>query len=273
MIRDSAVARAFQKGGYRYVHVDSRSAPFDYSFTANQNIDCGRTYPIMEQLIRLSILSLFPQTFAYLDDEARRHTLKELAALPDIARFQTRSESRPVFVFAHILCPHEPFIFGAAGEPTSNSGARDGKRWTTATNNAYVEQAKYIQLQTLDTVKQIIAEGRKSGRRPIIIVQGDHGTHSTDYISRVNPDPALLQERFGILNAVLVPDDIKVKLTDDMVSVNTFRVILSSLFDVDLPSLPARQNYATYAHPFKLSDVTEQVKAFRQRQQVGVTRN
>jgi len=281
MIRDSAVARAFQKGGYRYVHIDSRSAPFDYSFTADQNIDCGKTYPIMEPLIRFSILSLFPQTFAYLDDEARRHTLKELAALPNIAhsqaqsqtQIQTQTNNKPVFVFAHILCPHEPFIFGAAGEPTSNPGARDGKRWTAATNEAYVAQAKYIQLQTLATVKQIIAESSKAGRSPIIIVQGDHGTHSTDYISRVNPDPALLQERYGILNAVLVPDDIKAKLTDDIVSVNTFRVILRSLFDVDLPLLPARQVYATYAHPFKLSDVTDQVKAFRQRQQVGVTRN
>lgn len=96
--------------------------------------------------------------------------------------------------------------------------------------------------------------------KPLIIIQGDHGTHCSDYLSRDNPSDELLHERYGILNAYLVPGQIREQLNDETEPVNTFRIILRTLFDLNLPDLNHRQMYATYEKAFNFTDVTARVK-------------
>lgn len=258
LIRNSAVAGAFQKGGYHYIHVDSRTTPSNHSYMADENIDCGYVDPLFEKLLRSTTIALLPGLEPFLAEREREHVLRQFAAVESMAGKQSAAQNRskPVFIFAHVLCPHEPFIFAEDGGPAMEAGTRIDNQWDGATRAAYVGQAKFVQNRALACVKAIIAAGEASGRPSIIIVQGDHGTHCSDYVSREKPSAALLGERYGIFNAYFLPRSMTGKLTDNIEPVNTFRLVLSNLFEIDLPALPNRQYYATYAHPFNQSIVT-----------------
>ena len=65
-----------------------------------------------------------------------------------------------------------------------------------------------------------------------------------------------LREPFSILNAYLVPDSIRGKLYPEITPVNSFRVVLSSLFGEKLPLLKDSSYYSTAEEMDHFSDVT-----------------
>jgi hypothetical protein len=64
------------------------------------------------------------------------------------------------------------------------------------------------------------------------------------------------KECMAILNAYLVPPQTKAKLYPGISPVNSFRVILDSLYGGNFPLLPDRSYYATWDEPTKFTDVT-----------------
>ena len=71
----------------------------------------------------------------------------------------------------------------------------------------------------------------------MIIIQSDHGPASLGSEEMLNPSNALIKERMGILNAYYVPENIRKNLYKEITPVNSFRVILSDLLKVNLPTL------------------------------------
>lgn len=255
LMRNSAVANVLKKRGYQYIHIDSGAPPSNSSDIANRVVHCGFVDQFYDKLLRSTLMALSPQAMTWLSQHMRETVLNQFAASGKIAAEPERTGN--VFVFSHILCPHEPFIFDANGNPTWNEGSRcDSHCWTEDTVTAYVNQAKFAQKKTIATIDSIIESSHKKGQKPLIIVQGDHGTHCSDYISSSSPSSQLLHERYGILNAYLVPDQIRSQLKEDTEPVNTFRIVLRSLFDLDLPNLEHRQIYSTYQRPFDFKDVS-----------------
>jgi len=147
-----------------------------------------------------------------------RFTLAELPRVAEIAG--------PTFAFAHILCPHPPFIFDAQGG-MPNSGSFQQK---------YAAQVQYIGQQVQQLVEQIL---QRSKRPPIIVIQGDHGLDWPRPNRSV--DPVLRREaRLSILNAILLPNRRYGWLYPNITSVNTFRGILRSSFGARIELLPDR---------------------------------
>lgn len=127
------------------------------------------------------------------------------------------------FVFAHIISPHRPFIFGPNGEELIPAGAvRDPQEYA----EGYTAQVTFINDRILDVVTSII---NNSEIPPIIILQGDHGP-STNY-------GASDEQRATILNAYFLPGSGEEILYPDISPVNTFRVILNYYFDANLEIL------------------------------------
>ena len=94
---------------------------------------------------------------------------------------------------------------------------------------------------------------KRSSKRPIIIVQGDHGPKSElDYesLERTNLDEVL-----PILNAYLVPEEIESDLYAEVSPVNTFRILFRHLFGADYETLPDRSYYSTWSHPYRFIEV------------------
>ena len=118
----------------------------------------------------------------------------------------------------------------------------------------YAAQLQYINRRVLRAVDNIL---RQSARRPIIIIQGDHGSRlNVDWESESKTD---LREPFSILNAYLVPPQVRSKLYDTITPVNSFRVVLSSMFGAHYPLLPDRSYFSLPNLPMAFHDVTNSI--------------
>jgi len=150
--------------------------------------------------------------------------------LAEVATFQ----SSPKFVFAHILLPHDPYVFGLNCEPEDPIGS---------TVEKYLSNLSCANKMTKAAVETILS---KSSQPPVIVIQGDEGHYGmkypyikgTDY-SQI--DSKTLQERARILNAYYLPGVEVGKILYPSISpVNSFRVILKTYFGADLGVLPDR---------------------------------
>ena len=125
----------------------------------------------------------------------------------------------PKFVFAHINCPHNPFVFGPKGERV---GARNFLNF--ADRRVYLGQYIFVTHQIRDVIAALL---ENSESPPIIVLQSDHGpkTLGQDAATR-------------IFNALHLPDSGKEYLCDSFSPVNTYRLIFNQYFDTDYELLP-----------------------------------
>ncbi len=145
--------------------------------------------------------------------------LKQLALIPEIPG--------PKLVFAHLVTPHPPYVFGPNGEFTDyDLEARQG----------YIDQIKYINSRLIPLMQEIIY---RSPIPPIIILQGDHGA--------IHSPPA---ERLNILNAYYLPGSADQSLYEKISPVNTFRVVLNSYFGGQYPILDDISYFSVYKTPY-----------------------
>jgi len=118
----------------------------------------------------------------------------------------------PKFVMAHLLVPHEPFIFLPNGKyeyhPTDSEFAL-----------GYRNNAQFIDSHIGDVLAKII---ERSQVPPIIILQGDHGPNGTA--------PNML---LPILNAYYLPGTDQKNLYPEISPVNSFRVVFNAYFGSD----------------------------------------
>jgi hypothetical protein len=134
----------------------------------------------------------------------------------------------PKFVFVHILAPHPPFVFGPNGEyverttPFTLDNDEEYYAWDKF-SEGYVDQLKYINQRLKDVILEITASSKSE---PIIILQGDHGV------------PRLTEnlENTAILNALKIPNA-EEYFYPTVTPVNTFRIVFSTIFQIDLPLL------------------------------------
>jgi hypothetical protein len=157
----------------------------------------------------------------------------------------------PKFVFAHILCPHSPMVFGPNGEYmdpeepftlASDVEASEEFKYRERIQG-YRHQVTYINTRILTFVSEILAN---SERPPIIILQGDHG----------GPHKGIPQEaRLAILNAYYLSDGGAEQLYDSISPVNTFRIIFNTYFNGDYTLLEDVAYHSEYDEPFEYTIV------------------
>lgn len=250
LARDNNVARLFKKQGYDYILVDSGFAASNKSNLADEIKTSSCSDFFCERILRSTVVSLFPGAEENVMSLARNRIITQFGFLEDM-----KMGAKPKFVFAHILSPHEPYLFGSNGEPVFYPGNRCDHQWTVETRKAYLSQVEFIQKKTLLVIDKMI----KQNPNAIFVIQGDHGTHCSDYVSEHSPSDSLLNERYSILNAYKVPTSIRSRLTSEIEPVNSFAVILNALFGYKIPESAARQIYSSYDEPFLFKDVSERV--------------
>ena len=135
----------------------------------------------------------------------------------------------PKLVFAHLVIPHHPFVFGPNGEQV-NLPDYD--------KNGYRDQAIYISQQITSIVKNIITY---SDHPPVIVIQGDHGA-PTGLIPET--------EHMAILNAYYLPGADPSSLYANISPVNTFRVIFNQYFGGSYPMLEDVAYFSPYQRPY-----------------------
>jgi hypothetical protein len=140
-----------------------------------------------------------------------------------IKRLSANPQPQPIFVYAHFLLPHAPFLFDSTGR------VKPKAEWFSLTHQDYLEQLKYTNKLIMDLCTTL----QKEARRPrIIIIQSDHGYRNYTKGDNLPPDVELKN-----LSAFYFPGQQYDQLYDSISNVNTFRVIMSKYFNYNLPSL------------------------------------
>ncbi|MBN2115884.1 MAG: hypothetical protein JW730_04905 [Anaerolineales bacterium] len=123
----------------------------------------------------------------------------------------------PKFVYAHLILPHPPFVFGPDGKYTDPSQFWNEKKLYPRNkfNEGYTNQLVFLNAKMLALIDMLLAE---SETPPIIILQGDHGPW-------LQPNP----QHFFILNAYYLPGH-KEELYPTISPVNSFRLVFNDYF-------------------------------------------
>ena len=257
LIRDSEVLRLFRQHGYEFAAFSS-----GYSFTEmskadiylspsqalseSQNLLLNAT-PVRSLLAKLSLKSQF--------DLHRHRLLYIFDQLPRVGKTDA-----PVFVFAHIMAPHPPFVFGEKGEPIRCDGEfsyRDGSHCTRKSGQEeykrdYVRQLVFINQKVKQAIDGILAA---SSVPPVIILQSDHGPGST--LEWDDPQASNLKERMSILNAYYLPGGADDFVYDEISPVNTFRIICNHYFGANHELLADKSYFSDHRHPYRFINVTD----------------
>jgi len=169
----------------------------------------------------------------------------------------------PVFVFAHILSPHPPFVFEEDGSMPDKvispdfSDASDYTGTVEEYSHGYKEQALYLNKKVLEAVDRII----QNSKRPLVIIlQGDHGPGSRlDYYFLEN---SVVEERAGILNAYYFSNGAYDLLYENISPINSFRVIFNTFFGSSYVLLEDKTYYSSHDRSADFIDITDRIRSW-----------
>jgi hypothetical protein len=237
MIQNSRLVDFLRRRGYTIAsfassHVGTDLASPDVHFAPRWSLSEFQGLLVSTSLLRDVLILMHRSSI----ERHRDRVLYTLRNLPNAGLGK-----HPVFVFAHILSPHRPFIFRAPGI-SRNIGSYGG-------------QVLYLNALIEDALRRILAQ---SPRPPVIVLQGDHGLR--EGITWGDSARSQLLERHAIFYAVHLPPTSapthsQFELYDSISPVNTFRVILSRYFDTTMTLLPDRSYYSTLKRPYHFYDV------------------
>jgi len=223
MIRNNKTSRFLKTKGYKFIHMGC--------FTSERYSGI-----FVDLLIQTTMAEPFLSRFGY-----DRFTDKRNYVFYQFSRLaQLHKMKEPFFVYAHILLPHSPYVFGANGEKI----AKEDNCSEEEINAYYVNQVSYVNKQVEKLVEEILSN---SDRSPVIILQADHGQGN----NRV--------ARMSILNAYYFPEGEDKALYEHITPVNTFRIILNRYFGTDYKLLDDHSYFSWWGpseKPYNFIDVT-----------------
>jgi hypothetical protein len=250
LLEHNRSGRYLQERGYEYVffpsdwwHSTSGSETADRVYRPFRGFDLMRALSggELERTVRgLTVLSYFDPSHRWEAEHARR----TLAGVADLAG----RGAKPRFVFAHLLKPHDPYVFDRDCKVRPRGKEDDDV-------GPYLEQVQCLNRLLLATVRRIIAE---SPVPPVIILQGDHGTlllHATGYDSPDEVPPPAARERFGAFGAYYLPDGGAEAFGDTVTVVNVMGNVLRHYLGAELPRASDEQYISPATSPYDFRKV------------------
>jgi hypothetical protein len=244
LLEHNRVAPYLEAQGYRYVFFPSQwwpstsgSSLADAEFRPWSGFDFTRAMSggeVQRTLRGLSVLRYLDPDHRWEADHVRR-TLEGLAAVP--------GSGGPAFAFAHILKPHDPYVF----DRQCGTLRREKEVDEVA---PYLEQLECVNRLVLATVHKIL---RASEVPPIIMLQGDHGTEllgATAYPRAGEVPAAAARERFGAFGAYYLPDGGAAAFGDTVTVVNVLGNVLRYYFGAHLPRAGDEQYISPSGSPY-----------------------
>jgi hypothetical protein len=254
------VPSALKELGYQYVHVANWWQP------SATNVDADRVFRYSGQdefsavLAQTTLLRAInepeaPSSDPYDWQVLHNHTRYALDKLDEIPKLPG-----PKFVFAHLLIPHDPYVFDVDGSFMGRSQVAD-----QGPIDSYRRQLQYANTRILGVIDRILAEDDDA----VILLQADEGPFPARYAEDEwafrwrDATDAELEEKFGILFAMRVPgaDVDAAGFHDEITPVNAWRVIFNARFGTDLEMFPDR----VWAHVslydfFDFFEITDRVR-------------
>ena len=230
--------------GYRIITMGSWWEPTRTSAIADSNDSYFAVPESLRPMVEESILlrGLVRMGLTWLDPHKQqcariKHKFKTLA--------HVKSGVKPVFVFAHFLVPHPPYVIDADGVCKTIEDAQ-----TSSRRDNYVAQLEYTNKAVLGLIDVLMDQNPEA----VIVLQSDEGPwpeiYAGEEITRFGADvtsvdwniiaPVVLGEKMAILNAMRLPGKPFAFVGEDFSPVNTFRLILRKYFGLPLQDLKKR---------------------------------
>jgi hypothetical protein len=243
-IQNPKVAKKFKAQGYQYLTISSGWGPTQFQSPLSDRHFISRHSRI--STFHQAIINMTPLRWLFNHGDAKVK-LYSFEALQQISKeYQSNA-----FTFLHLLMPHPPFCF------TEDGAIRDYSIYEKDSDKDwYVGQLVFLNKILLSAIKEILSNSELD---PIIILQSDHGSSILLETQGANPTDAALRERFSNFNAYYAPELLKQKLYSSITPVNSFRLILSSLFEEQYPLLEDRSYFSWYMPSNNFIDITDRL--------------
>ncbi len=257
LLSDYRVRRFLAGLGYRYLHIGPKWAATAHNRFADDSVPYSSVPEFTRMLI--STTAFYPVLYRLgLDNQDlekfRRvqYQLDALAALP-------LREPEPLFVFAHFLVPHGPYVFNPDGSYRSPKVAHAHDEPAN-----FAAQVDYLDQRIRALVDSLLVSYPRENP-PVIVIQGDEGPypartqpHAFDWHTATDEE---FSDKFRILNAIYAPG-CEDRLYSSMTPVNTFRILLNGYFGTGLEMLPDKSYaYRDLKRLYDFFDVTERIDA------------
>jgi hypothetical protein len=252
LVQQNRAREFLAKQGYQFVTFDNgyarisiRTADHFEKSSEIRDFNPQSAFEVMllDTTIWKAYLSLKGEDYVPLQSMFDDHRKRVLFTLTHLSKYA--GQEQPVFVYAHVLSPHAPYVFGAQGEPRVGVDPftlLDGVSTEPWKPEMYTDQVIYMNTLALQAIDEILA---KSDPDPIIILQGDHSFRA--YGDLLPDDEARMKLLFPILNAYHLPGALAAlaapaasaseSLYPSITPVNSFRVVFNLYFGADLPLL------------------------------------
>jgi hypothetical protein len=240
LLKNSFVVRFLRRYGYKFVAFDSGISETQMK-SADIFMASGRfTSDFITKLLESTLFITIQQRYNPLAYFIRKGMLYSLDHVQDTAKLDG-----PVFVFAHNMILHPPFLFGKDGEELSHDSLAV-KAIMVYNPELYSNALIFLNKKIKKMVNDILSNSK---RKTIIIIQGDHGVFA-------DKNPKKTRERLSIFNAYYLPDGGDKHLYQERSPVNTFRVIFNHYFGTNYKILKDKYYHspkAVYSRLVKIS--------------------
>jgi len=223
LINDNHAMRFFSAKGYTTVAIGVHTISADinmqsdYAFKFQENSQEVTTIDGFHLLL-IDMTMVRPFSFIFKPKIVDNLDLARYSRLYDLNRITQLSDiPSPKFVYAHIMLPHEPFLFDKNGNKIDCND-----RSNYHNKNIYLEQLMFTTQRVEFTIDSLLKQYPES-ERPIIIIQSDHGlrTHH-DGVSEYMPK----DEPNKILNAFLLPNYNGTDLDDNIPPIEVLPLVI-----------------------------------------------
>jgi hypothetical protein len=254
LVRHNRTVPFFKSQGYQYAlfptlgwEATRHDQRADIEFHTRQEIDPARGVlrsGLRDVLTKTSLLKFIDWGTGRLNRDYLTRTLTGIAQIP--------KAPGPVFTFAHVMSPHDPYVFDRNCGPAHQEAGGSRKQRDAA---AYVEQIQCLNRKVLDLVTTVL---RTSELPPVILLQGDHGSKTLLPYKDRTPDHITLaagKERLGAFGAYYLPDHGSEVFGDSVTIVNVMGNVLRFYLGADLPREPDDMYLSVHRAPFAFKQV------------------
>jgi len=253
LLRNHEVGRFLKDQGYTYYNIGSWFDPTRTNANADANLTLGVASEFESVLRDTTIVPAAERALGIPSAEMTfldRHREGTLFAFRQLHRLV--SAPGPKFVFAHILLPHDPYVFRADGSLVTEAEAHAEKE-----PGLYAGHIAFANSQIKSLVGDLLSS--PADTRPVVILQADEGPLACRSVDCVDTTAEYFKIRSGVLNAMYLPG-VTDRLPDRWSNVNTFRFVFDHYFGTDLPLLPDRIfTWPDNDHLYDFQDVTDLV--------------
>ncbi len=199
---------------YDFLNITASDKYYNFLHLENSNVQPLNSFETL--LIQNIDPEIIPESKLRTSHKVHYQNIKSIfSTLPKLGA----AYDSPIFVYAHILSPHSPFVFSGSGEFVELE--------TGTIETRYAEQVKFLDSKMVEIATEIV---HNSETPPVIIIQGDHGFFWGDN-----------KRGAAILNAYYLPEVDALNILYPSISpVNTFRLLFQQYFQEPINLLPDR---------------------------------